>query len=88
MKVEEVTSETFEELICFSTLSNVIGWSMNSVMILGKKPEEIIPDLITQEVMGDIIEETKINLVKQLTDSLPVRTPMTITEELMYDVYS
>ena len=87
MKAEEVTSELFEDLICFSTLVNVLGWSMNSIILLGKKPEEIIPDLITEEVIEEIVEETKSNLVKQITDSLPVRTPMAITEEF-YVVYS
>ena len=85
---ERIDEELFDQVICFNVITSALAISLKASILTNQKVEDALPEIISEELVLEVLERIKNAYVTAWTHSVPVRRPQTVVEELYGDIYS
>ena len=85
---ERIDEELFDQVICFNVITSALGISLKASILTNQKVEDALPEIISEELVLEVLERIKNAYVTEWTHSVPMRRPQTVVEELYRDIYS
>ena len=85
---ERVDEETLEQVICFNVITGALAISFKAIILSKQRVEDILPELISEQLVLDVLEKIKTAYITEWSHSVPMKNPQTIVEALFEDIYS
>ena len=85
---ERIDEELFDQVICFNVITSALGISLKASILTNQKVEDALPEIISEELLLEVLERIKNAYVTEWTHSVAMRRPQTVLEELYGDIYS
>ena len=85
---ERIDEELLDQVICFNVITSALAISLKAIILTNQKVEEALPEIISEGLVLEVLERIKNAYVTEWSNSVPMRKPQTIVEEIYEDIYS
>ena len=85
---ERIDEELLDQVIVFNVITSGLAISLKEIILTNQKVEEALPEIISEGLVLEVLERIKNAYVTEWSNSVPMRKPQTIVEEIYEDIYS
>ena len=85
---ERIDEELLEQVICFNVITSALAISLKASILTNQKVADALPEIISEGLVLEVLERIKNAYVTEWSNSVPIRGPQTIVEEIYEGSYS